>query len=1054
MDWTILGISPTKDKSAITAAYRAKVVAVNPEDKPEEFKALRAAYEEALARAAQKDAPAAEDTSPLGRWAGKLRALYDDFAGRIDPESWRELLRDDVCIGIDSRPQAEEKLLQFLMEDYFLPQTVWQTLDEAFGWSGRVQELYEHYPRDFIDFAVMNGIRLSDTLPYGMFTPGRDGRACDDYRRIYYRATGQNGEELLQSLEQLEALGESHPYGRSLRCRAMAEQGQTEEGRRGMQALAEAYPQDPVLVMNYANERINSGDWETAERLARSVTELDAPLYRAQAKRALAHCLAQLGRLEDAKDVYFDLMHAAGGDQKEIYHLSQAVTAINEKLIAQLEAEHAAKPEDGETALRLGWCYLQNDHFDKAEAVRAALSPAAHAAYDYHLFSSKVFYARQEWASSLRELEALEAILRALPADCEGDDRKHLNRLPEFLQIQGSCLMLLERADEALPKFEEAIALSPNDGEVITRTGHLYFSRGEYDKALAMAQRLTEVMPQSYHSHFLLAQVLFEMRRDQEAYNAINRALDLDRTDLGVYILKMRILLRNGVYEEVASTLDFLAANNITDELAVLWCRAQMTEFHEKNAGEALEQYRAIAARLENGEQLAWGSQVYLRITVLVAEDKDARKAEDRAELLALLDKGLAIDKNDFDCLDYKAWLLKRNDKLEEAKAIYHKLEQQPHSLNVERELADIYRQDFAHSADKALHYYEFLLQYEENDVNLFYAGTACRFLRLWDKGAKYFLRLQELEPTDIDGPGGLSKLYEWAGRYEEALTETDKAIAILEDRGEGNFRAYYLRRARQLRRLGRWEEAAETIRDLKERHGCDDYDRQLYDIYCQFGQFDRAAGQLKEWKRVGRQKSERIQCELRLKLLTGDLRGAKTQFFLSRNKMSHADQETIRELIAALEGDSATCLDVWSKKVKLNEQDTHALMNLAEQYAWKNDMSSARLYAARALPLLDGLIADHPDWEPLYRGRRAMVLVILGREAEARAELDKVRAAPLCDTCDYGACKDADAFEGFIEEVLGHNDLAARLYREGMERWPDEPDFAAGLHRMKRKDK
>ena len=49
MDWFILGIEPTKDKKAITNAYRQKLRQTNPEDKPEEFEALRTAYEEALA---------------------------------------------------------------------------------------------------------------------------------------------------------------------------------------------------------------------------------------------------------------------------------------------------------------------------------------------------------------------------------------------------------------------------------------------------------------------------------------------------------------------------------------------------------------------------------------------------------------------------------------------------------------------------------------------------------------------------------------------------------------------------------------------------------------------------------------------------------------------------------------------------------------------------------------------------------------------------------------------------------------------------------------------
>ena len=75
MDWTILGIGPTDDKKAITAAYRAKLKVTNPEDKPEEFKALRAAYEEAL-RLADQPAPAV-DESPVGRWMAQVEAVYN-----------------------------------------------------------------------------------------------------------------------------------------------------------------------------------------------------------------------------------------------------------------------------------------------------------------------------------------------------------------------------------------------------------------------------------------------------------------------------------------------------------------------------------------------------------------------------------------------------------------------------------------------------------------------------------------------------------------------------------------------------------------------------------------------------------------------------------------------------------------------------------------------------------------------------------------------------------------------------------------------------------------
>lgn len=71
--WQVLGLSgPTADKKAIKRAYAQQVKLYHPEDHPEEFQALQAAYQEALKRAT-------ELASQESRGAGA------DFAGGRDP---------------------------------------------------------------------------------------------------------------------------------------------------------------------------------------------------------------------------------------------------------------------------------------------------------------------------------------------------------------------------------------------------------------------------------------------------------------------------------------------------------------------------------------------------------------------------------------------------------------------------------------------------------------------------------------------------------------------------------------------------------------------------------------------------------------------------------------------------------------------------------------------------------------------------------------------------------------------------------------------------------
>ncbi len=52
--WDVLGIAPTHDERAIRRAYGARLKVTNPEDKPEDFKILRAAYEMAMNMAAEQ----------------------------------------------------------------------------------------------------------------------------------------------------------------------------------------------------------------------------------------------------------------------------------------------------------------------------------------------------------------------------------------------------------------------------------------------------------------------------------------------------------------------------------------------------------------------------------------------------------------------------------------------------------------------------------------------------------------------------------------------------------------------------------------------------------------------------------------------------------------------------------------------------------------------------------------------------------------------------------------------------------------------------------------
>lgn len=435
MEWFVLGIEPTKDKKAITMAYRQKLRQTNPEDKPEEFKALRAAFEEAMALADQEGLEPVRDESPVGLWMEALSKIYEDYASRIDPDCWKTLLASDVCIGLDTRPAAEEALLKFLMEHYYLPKDVWLVLDDTFEFSQRTEELYETWPRDFIDHAVLAGIRLGPALEYDLFEPGSSGTDCDAYLRLYFQANQMPLEEVGPVLEQMDTLSERHPYGDALRYRLYMVTGREQDGRNGFSRLAAAYPDNALLAIAWAEICLEDGNTGEAERIAAHIQEVEPK--HIGAKIVSAKCLAEKNQYHDAKEIAYEIMHASGDDPMLREQMEELMKAWNEQLILEREARYTQNPGDTDNAIELAWCYAQNERIEDALILAEKIDPSYEDGFAYHNLMGKLYHNTEKFAEALEHLQAVEEILRNLNDDGTLETRKRRARLPEMLQVQG-----------------------------------------------------------------------------------------------------------------------------------------------------------------------------------------------------------------------------------------------------------------------------------------------------------------------------------------------------------------------------------------------------------------------------------------------------------------------------------------------------------------------------------------------------------------------------------------------------------------------------------------
>lgn len=1052
MIWTILGIVPTKDKKIITDAYRQKLRQTNPEDKPEEFKTLRSAYEQAMAFADQVDTEPSRDESPVGLWIAAIGKLYDDFASRIDPACWQALMHSDVCIGLDTRPAAEEALLKFLLENYYLPKAVWQVLDETFQFTQRVEELYEVWPKEFIDHAVLSGIRFGPGLECELFTPGTNGKDCDAFRNLYFQANQTPLDEIGGILEQIDGLSEHHPYGDALRYRYFMTIGHQQEGEEGFRALAAAYPDQPTLALAWADLCLEGGNMEEAERIASHILEIE-PKHLG-AKTIYAKCLAEKKQYHAAKEFAYEIIHSSEENPMLMEHMVQLMKAWNEALIHQREAAYGENPGDTDNAIELAWCYAQNDRVEEAMALAMTIDPDGADAFSYQNLMGKLYHNTGKFAEALPYLQRVETVLRNMTDDGTQETRKRMARLPEMLQIQGNCLTQLGRTADAKEKFQQALEVAPEDTEVLSLMGKILFASGAYGEAVEFFRRLLRLTPNAWVAELMMALCLYRMRQDREAFDAVNRAIAMQGNDLSLYVVKMQILVRNEIFEEVHEILNFLKEGGAPEDIAIDFLQAELTELEKKDEKSALKQYRALQKRVEAGENLLWSGELYYRLAVLTGNGLDISQERNRKTVLELVDKGLSHHAQDVELLSYKAWVLKQGGMQEEAVAMYQALlEKNPESEVALRGLADLYYGNLNRHAAQALTYYEKLLERQKTAELYFYAATCKRHLGDLEGAKLYYQKELEMDPEDIDGFRGLAFLFDAQGKYEASLELLEQALTIMEEYSRP-FDPMVEHKAMVLRRLGRFEEALSFVRSAAQRYQFGDALQLQFDICCQAGWWNRAKQVLQEWKLVNRNDPKQMAAAGRLNLLQGKTFQAALAMGPAKHKLPFQQVQDFRLQLVELEQNYSRQVVLLRQRLYTQPNDDHTLTLLALAYWHTGKKDDAKATARKALALLDSILSQKRTDEPLYRGRRSLMLAILGKTEEARAEPVRTRALPLCDFCEYGSCKDADIYEAQIEEILGNREAAQKLYTEGRAKWPDDLDFISGQRRLKKKVK
>ncbi|NVK50226.1 MAG: tetratricopeptide repeat protein [Cyclobacteriaceae bacterium] len=122
--------------------------------------------------------------------------------------------------------------------------------------------------------------------------------------------------------------------------------------------------------------------------------------------------------------------------------------------------------------------------------------------------------------------------------------------------------------DSAIADFEKALALEPNNSQVLLAISNLHYSQDNYSKALIYASKAEEIPGAPAMASFMKARALHQMGHTADAMKAYSNAIQLDKNFAQAYfnrgMLKTAMKQKRGACEDfqIAKSLEYPGAQD------------------------------------------------------------------------------------------------------------------------------------------------------------------------------------------------------------------------------------------------------------------------------------------------------------------------------------------------------------------------------------------------------------------------------------------------------------------------------------------------------------
>lgn len=513
--WTILGISPTRDKKEIKKAYHQQLKENHPEENQTAFIQLREVYEEALAYTEEDDSREEvyyeyyeydgeeeysdeidEREQKWLEWCQEVQEVYSDYGKRNNVECWRKLLYDDIPYQIAFYKQCRRYLYRFLVmpnASMYMKREVRLLIDGFFNYSATTMERVKSEKKRELQL-IHKKIQLCETIEFDKLIPEEGGDAeVDDFCGIYEifleemesvsKEENQRAEmeQTIRSLEQKKILYLPFECVRI----AMHFEDYTEEMLKSrIEALQERWDNAAEIKLLLAQYSIYKGEHSKACLQLRELYR-EVPAKNYALLYQMAHCCIEAG-------MYY-----------EAYMLVKQLTWLNPKpfmnemadnIYAEMEKEYLQKCERKEAISDLEYIhmcriYLRSNREEDAVKVLAMVKDISKHQWEYEMAHCLVlFYEKAKNVScclyvqyEATEMEPIMEVQGAEPiiSFLEAYPKERLNSIErlEWEELQARYLFEQRRYSECDRKCNTLLEEYPLSYSILLLRGYADYNK-------------------------------------------------------------------------------------------------------------------------------------------------------------------------------------------------------------------------------------------------------------------------------------------------------------------------------------------------------------------------------------------------------------------------------------------------------------------------------------------------------------------------------------------------------------------------------------------------